>query len=329
MPSVLETMGLAEISQRVSFLDEERRKDKETIATLLERVEAQTGRLEAQKRQIQELEGLLANARAELTKFTRLERAMEQLRQELTLLMERNEEKRDRSLQELHRLRQVEQDTLNRQLADFRQELKSVSHYNEEVQSLQAEVSRLNASLIGSQHQLADLDKRAEDRVQSVIYLEEQRRQDNRRITQAEAELSSMRKGVDDLVDRLSLQEQAIQAKNKQVDRATELVQQQAEMIESQHVSAFRWERQANEWAKLVEEIKQETASMVSQTVRLREQTQLISRALADLESFRERIERARQEVAAALDEAAAELRVRSQELAREVAARALGRALS
>ena len=298
MPSVLETMGLAEISQRVSFLDEERRKDKETIATLLERVEAQTGRLEAQKRQIQELEGLLANARAELTKFTRLERAMEQLRQELTLLMERNEEKRDRSLQELHRLRQVEQDTLNRQLADFRQELKSVSHYNEEVQSLQAEVSRLNASLIGSQHQLADLDKRAEDRVQSVIYLEEQRRQDNRRITQAEAELSSMRKGVDDLVDRLSLQEQAIQAKNKQVDRATELVQQQAEMIESQHVSAFRWERQANEWAKLVEEIKQETASMVSQTVRLREQTQLISRALADLESFRERIERRQNEMA-------------------------------
>lgn len=45
-------------------------------------------------------------------------------------------------------------------------------------------------------------------------------------------------------------------------------------------------------------------------------------------ESKRE-VARAREEVAAALDEARVELRVRSEELAKEVAARALGRALS
>lgn len=298
MSSVLKSMELAEIIQRLSFLDEERRKDRETMATLLERVEAQTGRLEAQKRQIQELEGLLAGTRAELTKFTRIERAMEQLRAELTLLIEANEEKRSKAYQELNRLRQLEQETIGRQIADFRQDLKSVSRHKEELQGLQAEVSRLNAGMVAIQHQAAELGKRSEDRVQSVIYLEEQRRQDNRRIAESEAEITTLRKELDELTERIPLLEQAIQAKNKQIDNAAELLQQQSAMIENQRVSEFRRERQVTEWAKLVDELKQEVASMTAQTVRMREQDQLVRRGLADLESFRERIERRQDEMA-------------------------------
>lgn len=298
MPTVFETMELAEISQRLSFLDEERRKDKESIATLLERVEAQTNTMGAQKRQIQELEGALASTRAELSKFMQLKRAMEQLRQEVTQLLAENEEKRERSYQELNRLRQVEQDTVTRQIADIRKELKPIPRYDEEIQGLQAEISRLNAPLIALQHQLSELEKRTEDRVQSVIYLEEQRRQDNRRITQTEAEITATNKELDDLQDRIPLLEQAIQAKNKELDRAADLLAQQAEVIENQRVSEFRWERQVAEWAKLVDELKQETASMTTQTVRLREQHESVRRALADLEPFRQRIERRQDEMA-------------------------------
>jgi DNA repair exonuclease SbcCD ATPase subunit len=298
MSTVMQTMELAEISQRLSFLDAERRKDKELIATLLERLETQTNKLEVQSRQIQELERLLASTRAELAKFAQIERSMEQLRQELALLIEANEEKRDKAYRELSRLRQVEQEALTRQIAELRQELKPIPRYDEEIQSLHAEVSRLNGSMTSLQHQLAELDKRGEDRVQSVIYLEEQRRQDNRRITQLETEISSLNKGVNDLADKLPLLEQAIQAKNKEIDRATELVEQQAQMIENQRVSEFRWERQVAEWAKLVEEIKQEAASMATQTVRLHEQHELVRRALDDLEPFRKRIEMRQDELA-------------------------------
>ena len=120
MSALRQTMELAEISQRLSFLDTERRKDKELIATLLERLETQAGQQEAQARQIQELEGLLASTRAELVKFVQIERSMDQLRQELSLLIENNEEKRDKAHRELSRLRQVEQETVTRQLADLR-----------------------------------------------------------------------------------------------------------------------------------------------------------------------------------------------------------------
>jgi hypothetical protein len=68
-------------------------------------------------------------------------------------------------------------------------------------------------------------------------------------------------------------------------------------MIENQRVAEFRWERQIAEWTKLVEEIKEESANMTTQTVRLREQHDRVRRALADLDPFRERIERRQDEM--------------------------------
>jgi chromosome segregation ATPase len=298
MSTVFQSMELGEINQRLSYLDEERRKDKESITTLQERVHAQNGIIEAQKRQIQELEGLVANTRAELVKFTHIERSLEQLREELILLIGSNEEKREKSYQELTRLREVEQDTIGRQISELRNELRPIPRYEEEIQSLRTEIGRHNAPLVALQHQLADLEKRSEDRVQSVVFLEEQRRQDARRIAQAEAELPKLKQEINDLVDRLPLLEQAIQVKNKEIDRAAGLLRQQAEVIENQRVSEFRWERQVAEWAKLVEQIKQETANMSAQTVRMHEQQELVRRSLADLDPFRERIERRQDEMA-------------------------------
>jgi chromosome segregation ATPase len=293
----MQTMELAEISQRLSFLDKERRKDKEMVSSLLERLEAQTNQLTTQARQIQELEGLLASTRAELVKFTHVENSMDQLRQELTLLIEKNEEKRDKAHRELSRLRQVEQETVVRQLADVRKELEPLPRYDEEIKGLRAENTRHSGLITNLQHQFAELDKRSEDRVQSVIYLEEQRRQDNRRINQLEGTVSTLHQKIDDLADKIPLLEQTIQAKNAKIDEAAELMEQQAQMIENQRVDGFRWERQISEWSKLVQEIKQESSSMATQTVRLREQHDQVRRALGDLEPFRERLERRQDEM--------------------------------
>jgi chromosome segregation ATPase len=297
MSTVRQTMEVAEISQRLSFLDKERRKDKELVSSLLERLEAQTNQLATQARQIQELEGLLASTRAELTKFTRIENSMEQLRQELTLLIEKNEEKRDKAHRELSRLRQVEQEAVTRQLADLRKELEPLPRYDEEIQGLRAENNRHSGLITSLQHQFAELDKRNEDRLQSVIYLEEQRRQDNRRINQLEGAALNLNQKFDDLSDKIPLLEQAIQTKNKDIDKAADMLEQQSQMIENQRVAEFRWERQIAEWTKLVEEIKQESSDMATQTVRLREQHDRVRRALADLDPFRERIERRQDEM--------------------------------
>jgi chromosome segregation ATPase len=147
------------------------------------------------------------------------------------------------------------------------------------------------------QHHLAEVEQRLEDRVQPIPYLEEQRRQDSRRIAETEAEVPKLHKKIDVLVDRFPLLEQAIQAKNKEIDKAADLLVQQSELIESQRVSEFRWERQIGEWAKIVDELKQETAGMTAQTIQLRDQHQLVRRALADLEPFRDRIERRQNEM--------------------------------
>ncbi len=298
MSSTLKAMELSEISQRVAFLDEERRKDKALIATLMERLETQTGKLDAQARQIQELEGLLANLRAELTRFTQIEQALAQLRTELTLLIEANEEKREKAVRELNRLRQVEQETITRQLTELRQELKLLPRHDEEIQSIHTELGRVNAAIMGLQHQTAEMDKRIESRLQTLAYLEEQRRQDTRRLNELEAETATLTKKIGDLVNKEALLEEGLHIKQKELDRAAELLEEQAQVIENQRVTEFRWERQMAEWAKLVEELKAESANLTSQTARVHEQSERVQRAIADLETFKERIERRQDEMA-------------------------------
>jgi len=121
--TVFETMELAEVSRRLAFMDEERRKDKELISTLLERIEAQTNTVDGLKKQVHDLEKRLATTNAQLVKFDQVDRSIEQLREELTLVIGANEEKHEKAQRELGRLRQIEQETITRQIAEMRKEL--------------------------------------------------------------------------------------------------------------------------------------------------------------------------------------------------------------
>ncbi len=295
--TVFETMELAEVSRRLAFIDEERRKDKELISTLLERIEAQTSAIDGLKKQVHDLEKRLATTNAQLVKFEQVDRSIEQLREELTLVIETNKEKHEKAQRELNRLRQIEQETVTRQISELRKELEPIPRYDEEIKSVRTETNRLGGLIAQLQHEVADLDKRSEDRVQSVIYLEEQRRQDTRRLNKLETDVPAIHKRIDDLGAKLPLLEQAIQQKNADLEEAGDMLDQQLEIIENQRADHFRYEKQFANWAETMEEIKEETQEMALQTVSLRDQHDRTRRSLADLEKFRERIERRQDEV--------------------------------
>lgn len=295
--TVFETMELAEVSRRLAFMDEERRKDKELISTLLERIEAQTNAVAGLKKQVHDLEKRLATTNAQLVKFDQVDRSIEQLREELTLVIESNQEKQEKAQRELARLRQIEQETITRQISEMRKELEPVPRYQEEIKSVRTEASRLGGLIVQLQHQVTDLDKRSEDRVQSVIYLEEQRRQDNRRLNKLETEIPPLHKRIDDLAAKLPLLEQGIQQKNVDIEDAAKTLREQMEVIENQRADHFRYEQQFANWAEMIEEAKQENEQIALQTISLRDQHDRTRRALADLEAFRERIERRQGEV--------------------------------
>ncbi|HID85966.1 MAG TPA: hypothetical protein EYP55_01135, partial [Anaerolineae bacterium] len=100
-------MDLAEATQLLTWLDEEHRRDRTQLAELQQRAEAQTAEILDLTKRLEDLEGRLASTQAQLVKFPQIEKALQQLRDEMVALLEEGEAKR-RQAEE--RLRQQAED---------------------------------------------------------------------------------------------------------------------------------------------------------------------------------------------------------------------------
>ena len=85
-------MDLTQLSQMVGWLDEEHRRDREELAKLGQRLQSITVENQEQARRIQELEGRLASTQAQLTQFAQIQQALQQLKNEVIVLLDKQME---------------------------------------------------------------------------------------------------------------------------------------------------------------------------------------------------------------------------------------------
>ena len=116
-------MDLTQLSQMVAWLDEEHRRDREELARLDQRMQSMAIEKQEQSRRIQDLESRLASTHAQLTRFTQLEQAMQQLKSEVVVLLDKQVEARLTAEREAERARVSDRDALGRGIAEVRKEL--------------------------------------------------------------------------------------------------------------------------------------------------------------------------------------------------------------
>jgi hypothetical protein len=286
----------------VTWLDEERRRDKTELAKLQQRVESQSAEIAEQARSIQELEGRLARTKAQLTKFPQLEKALDQLRDELVLLVERHDEKRRRAEIDAARVRQVERESQTRALGEIRKELQKLPHYEEELQLRRAEDQRLGEVLLSLQQQITDFGRDLENRTRNLPYLEEQPRQNAKRIAELQEETPELFRRTEAQSAKLQLLEELVRKNDHRIGELDtlggELKKEQEEFFESLRLSEQDRERQMGEWTEQMEEQRQKMEKHDVQMRQSVEQYEESKRALAALERFEESLKQDQAEVA-------------------------------
>lgn len=294
--------NLNQTARTVTWLDKERRRDKAELTKLRQRVESQSAEITEQARRMQELEGRLASTQAQLTKFPQLEQALDQLRDELVLLIERHDEQRRKAEMDAERVRQVERDSQVRVLGEIRKELQKLPRYEEELQLRRAEDQRLGEALLNLQQQMADLGRDLEDRTRNLPYLEEHPRQNAKRIAELQQETPELFKRTEAQSMKLQLLEELVRRSEHRIGeldlQGTELRQEQKEFFESIRLGEQQRERQMKEWAEQMEEQRQK---MEKHDVQMRQSAELYGRnkqALAALGKFEERLKQGQAEVA-------------------------------
>lgn len=274
-------MDLAQLAQMVNWLDEEHRRDRAEIARLQQLVEKQSAELVEQTRRIQDLEGRLANTQAQLTRFTQLEQQIQNLKNEISALVERETEARANAVREIERARLSDREALTRQIAEVRRELPRISRLEEDLDTRREEDARLAEMVAQVRNQLALLSKELEERTRQIPFLAEQRASDTKRIAQLQQETVELFKRTEALQGRFNVVEESIRRTATEVDKWRPVF------------SEIREEQQA-----FMERIRVEMTDRLQVLARweemIQEQQGIVRRAHEQIQNFAQQVEQAR-----------------------------------
>jgi len=284
-------MDINQLSTIVQYLDEERRKDRTIIVQLQERVDTLLRENESRSRYAQALESQLSELRQQLQKSMGWTSVVEQVRAEFTQVIERIEDQRSKNERESARVRQIEIESLVRQLNEQKKEVKPYARYAEEIDSGRQEDLRLNEAINRFQSQLIDMDRRIDLPGPAISYLEEQRRQDVKRITAVEQDLPDIRKRIEQFPPQIQLLDEAIRRKQIELEEAAKLLEAQSQVIESQRVADIRRERQFAEYAETVERLKERADAVAAQITGFVQMREEVRRAITEIPPVLERFE--------------------------------------
>jgi len=210
-------MDLQQAARMIEWLDEERRRDRSTIATLEERLAQQSELFEQLMRRLNGLEGEQSSMRSAFVPAGREMEIAEQLRGEFQQLLEGVESKRLTAEREAERRADVARESVARMVRDLGDRADALERAIEELPAARVERDRVAGALASVQQRMDDLSKRLEEPERRLTFLEEQRRQDSRRISDVQAEIPELQKQIDAARPRVDSMEVMVLRNEKRI----------------------------------------------------------------------------------------------------------------
>ena len=294
-------MDLTQLSQIVTWLDEEHRHDRDELAKLEQRLQSMALENQQQARRIQELEGRLASNTAQLTRFSQLDQSIQQLKTEVVVMLDKHTESRLQADRESERVRASDRDAFSRNLAEIRKDLPRLPRIEEELGTRQAEDQRLGDMLLALRQAVNNLSKDFDERTRTLPYMAEQRAQDNKRIAQIQAENVELLKRSDALATKASMVEERTQRLEMEIQRLQpipdQMRQEQQAFFEAQKLADTERSRQMAEWAGVLAHQRDLIEKHVARQRDFETRYEAAGRALKGLEEFQGQLSRDQKQV--------------------------------
>jgi len=198
-------MDVNQIAKMIEWLDEERRRDKATIATLEERLAQQQEYIDQMQRRMNSVESDQSVMKQDVLPAQKERDIMEQVRVEMRQLLESSESRRLTAEREAERRIELQRENIQRSVRDLGEKIERVEKQVGAVSGLQTEGDRLTNSMKVLEQRMDDLSKKLEEPERRLAFLEEQRRTDARRLSEIESELPEQKKQMDTIKPKLTL----------------------------------------------------------------------------------------------------------------------------
>ncbi len=200
-------MDINQAARMIEWLDEERRRDKATIATLEERLAQQQDTFNMLSKRVNSMESDQTVIRTQITPSGRESDLIEQVRKEVLQLIENVESKRLTAERESERRADLARENVMRPVRELTEKLEKMERQTSTLPGYEVERERVADGVAALQQKVDDLFKKIEEPDRRLAFLEEQRRQDSRRVSEVQSEVPEIQKQIDGVRPKLTLLE--------------------------------------------------------------------------------------------------------------------------
>ena len=224
-------MEIEQLTKRLEWLDDERRKDKITIATLENRISQLEERINLSKKEITALEGNLSQFNLIFGKLDQMEVNIAQTKVDLGKLGDGLERTRKDSEQEHEKKRNSEVDGITNAIQEIRKGLQPIPDLKKNQKILETDHEILKGQLQKLDDKFISNQSVYDDYQRAQKMFDESRKTENKRLTDLQGEVSAYRKRIDEQRGKVDL---ALENLHNMEIRITEITTSESDRRQAQ-----------------------------------------------------------------------------------------------
>ena len=262
-------MEFEQIIKRLDWLDEQRRKDKDALAEVTDKLAGLETENKVLRQAVKELTTQISSLGPVPGRVEQFEGALEKQRKDIHQYIGGLEKNRDTAQLEAEKRYRVEFDAINRTMAELRTIKDPIAEIKREIKAFNEEETRLNRLIAEARVKSEEMLHAAEDLQRQIRSFEASRKQDSKRVTDMQGETTAMRKRLDEVREKTELFPDNIRRievrLNEILTSEADRRQSQTAFIETQSRMQVERERAWKDWQARFEEITKQSVSIETQ----------------------------------------------------------------
>jgi chromosome segregation ATPase len=288
--------GYEQLEKRVEWLDNERRNDKTNLASLQNRLTVLEGENLNLRKQIKELEMLITKNTNQIATFDKYDNRIDRLNIDLTKQIRDVNERAEFNLNEAIKRIKLELEATRKSVAEIFSFTEELEPIRTEMRTYKVEDARLARLIEELKVKIQEVSRFDEDYRRSLNLLEENRRQEAKRLTDLQGEVASVRKRLEETRSRFdsfsdsfrTLDTRIAELQTFEKDRK----QTQSVFIEKVNNSLVEKDKIFSAWEKRFVEIDKVNLTLNQQMEALEASRQAVSKAISNADEVTQRFER-------------------------------------
>lgn len=289
-------MDFEQIAQRLEWLDNERRKDKLIISTLEERIIKLEGDSRPLFQEMREMEDEVNRIRSMLNRFEPIEASIAKFRVDFTRMIEQVEKNQTERERETEKNRLADIEALNQAIKVVRDGLDPIPLIKKDLKARETEEHRLSRLIAEVDKKILDIQRSDEEYIRAQKIMEENQRQNSKKVVDMQGEVSSVRKRVEEQRSKVDLLNEMLKKlemrQNELLSAEVERKQSQTAFIDRHNLAQVERDRTWREWENRFELIDKQSLSLDEQLQSLDATQRQVKHAQEAFEDITQRFER-------------------------------------